>query len=224
MFYYKAKVQERQLTKQAHLRAIYETGSKLTHDVKNILQSTKTLTQAVIQDEGRTSETYQILKKQLPLLTERLQTTLEKLSAPALEASESVSLKTWWQEMQSKYAGRNISFNGTVHSDPPIPLEMFNTVTENLLDNARSKRLVEPELSISVELQADNNNIDLRVIDNGSPVTDDTLEQLFNEVIFSENGFGIGLYQSSQLAKRAGYKLALEHNNQGNVCFLLSSH
>ncbi|MGD2054199.1 MAG: ATP-binding protein [Gammaproteobacteria bacterium] len=223
MFYYKAKVQERQLTKQAHLRAIYETGSKLTHDVKNILQSTKTLTQAVVQDDGRTHEAYQILKKQLPLLTERLQTTLDKLSAPALEASESISLKMWWQEIQSKYAGRNICFTETVHSDPLIPVEVFNTVTENLLDNARSKRLVQPDLSITVILQADNNSIDLRVMDNGSPVPDESVAQLFEEVLFSENGFGIGLYQSNQLARRAGYKLALEHNNQGNVCFRLSN-
>jgi hypothetical protein len=224
MFYYKAKVQERQLTKQAHLRAIYETGSKLTHDVKNILQSTKTLTQAVVQDDGRTHETYQILKKQLPLLTERLQTTLDKLSAPALEASESISLKTWWQEIQSKYAGRSIHFTGTIHSDPTIPMEVFNTVTENLLDNARSKRLIQPDLSITVILQADNSSIDLRVMDNGSPVPDQTAAQLFEEVLFSENGFGIGLYQSSQLARRAGYRLTLEHNNPGNVCFRLSNN
>jgi signal transduction histidine kinase len=224
MFYYKAKVQERQLTKQAHLRAIYETGSKLTHDVKNILQSTKTLTQAVVQDDGRTHEAYLILKKQLPLLTERLQATLEKLSAPALEASESIALKSWWREIQSKYAGRNISFTESIHSNPLIPMEVFNTVTENLLDNARSKRLIQPDLSITVILQADNNSIDLRVMDNGSPVPDETVAQLFEEVLFSENGFGIGLYQSNQLAKRADYRLTLEHNKQGNVCFRLSNN
>jgi sensor histidine kinase regulating citrate/malate metabolism len=71
-------------------------------------------------------------------------------------------------------------------------------------------------------LQSDNNHIDLRVMDNGSPVPDETAAQLFEEVIFSENGFGIGLYQSSQLARKAGYRLTLEHNNQGNVCFRLS--
>ena len=222
MFYYKAKVQERQLTKQAHLRAIYETGSKLTHDVKNILQSTKTLTQAVMYEDERTSEAFQILKKQLPLLTERLQTTLDKLSAPTIEASESVALKSWWYEIQSKYAGRDINFTESLHSDPLIPLEVFNTVTENLLDNARSKRLTHPDLSITVSIQADNNSINLRVIDSGMPVSDQARAQLFNEVIFSESGFGIGLYQSSQLAKRAGYSLLLESNNEGNVCFCLS--
>lgn len=223
IFYYKAKVQERQLTKQAHLRAIYETGSKLTHDVKNILQSTKTLTQAVMREDDRTLEAYQILKKQLPLLTERLQATLDKLSAPTLEKSETISLKTWWREVQSKYTGRDITFSESIHTDPLIPVEVFNTVTENLLDNARSKRLMQPDLSITVSLQADNNGVNLRVLDSGMPVTEQARAQLFNEVIFSENGFGIGLYQSSQLASRAGYKLQLETNNKGNVCFWLSS-
>lgn len=223
MFYYKAKVQERQLTKQAHLRAIYETGSKLTHDVKNILQSTKTLTQAVMYEDERSSEAYQILKKQLPLLTERLQATLDKLSAPAMETSELISLRLWWQEVQSKYAGRDINFTESIHTDPLIPLDVFNTVTENLLDNARSKRLLQPDLSITVSLQADNNNINLRVLDSGSPVSEETSAQLFNEVIFSDNGFGIGLYQSNQLARRAGYRLQLESNNKGNVCFCLTN-
>ena len=222
-FYYKAKVQERQLTKQAHLRAIYETGSKLTHDVKNILQSTKTLTQAVMHEDERSSEAYQILKRQLPLLTERLQTTLDKLSAPTMEKSELIPLKSWWQELQSKYAGRDINFTETIHTDPLIPLEVFNTVTENLLENARSKRLMQPDLSITVILEADNNRTRLRVLDSGSPVPEEVLGQLFNEVIFSESGFGIGLYQSSQVARRAGYELQLESNNQGNVSFSLTS-
>ena len=223
MFYYKAKVQERQLTKQAHLRAIYETGSKLTHDVKNILQSTRTLTQAVLQEDERSPDVYRLLKKQLPLLTERLQTTLDKLSAPTAESSETMPVRAWWAEIKSKYAGRDIAFAESVHADPPVPVEVFNTVTENLLENARSKRLTQPGLHIAVSLQADNNGVSLRVLDNGSPIPDETTSQLFNEVIFSENGFGIGLYQSSQMARRAGYELTLESNNQGNVCFRLSS-
>lgn len=221
-FYYRAKVQERQLTKQAHLRAIYETGSKLTHDVKNILQSTKTLTQAILQEDSRSEETFNILKKQLPLLTQRLQSTLEKLSAPTVDTSETMSLVSWWQDIQSKYAGRNVMFSESIHADHEIPVEVFNTVTENLLDNARTKRILDHELVITITLQADDKHINLRVMDNGKPVPDEVKELLFNEVIFSENGFGIGLYQSSQLAKKAGYELKLESNNQGNVCFSLS--
>jgi sensor histidine kinase regulating citrate/malate metabolism len=82
---------------------------------------------------------------------------------------------------------------------------------------------MQPDLSITVALQADNKSVSLRVLDSGSPVPEEARAQLFNEVIFSESGFGIGLYQSSQMAKRAGYKLLLESNNQGNVCFSLSN-
>ena len=222
IFYYKAKLQERQLTKQAHLRAIYETGAKLTHDVKNILQSTKTLTQAIMQDE-RTEQTLQILKKQLPLLAERLQTTLDKLSAPALESLENVSLKSWWLDIKAKYAGRHILFSETITAEPTIPLEVFNTVIENLLENARAKRLLQPDIKITVTLQADADCVRLHVSDNGTPVPEAVRSQLFNEVVSSENGFGIGLYQSGQLARRAGYKLQLEMNTQGNVCFGLTN-
>ncbi|NNJ97080.1 MAG: HAMP domain-containing histidine kinase [Gammaproteobacteria bacterium] len=224
IFYYKAKIQERLLTKQAHLRAIYETGSKLTHDVKNILQSTKALTQAVLQEDGRIDEAHQMLRKQLPLLTDRLQATLDKLSAPALESTESVSLKTWWEDMKAKYAGRNIEFSESIDSETFIPAEVFNTVTENLLENARAKRQLQPDLSITLSLHSDTGKVQLRVVDNGKPVPDETLTQLFSEVIFSENGFGIGLYQSSQIAKRAGYKLLLENNTPGNVCFSLTNN
>jgi len=223
IFYYKSKLQERQLTKQAHLRAIYETGSKLTHDVKNIIQAAKTLTQAVLREDRRTDEAQKILRKQLPLLTERLQSTLDKLSAPVLESTEAVPLKTWWQDIQAKYAGRSIQFFGAVDSNPSIPLELFNTVTENLLENARTKKQVQPDLSITVTLDAEQDDVQLRVCDSGSPVALEIRSQLFNEVVSSEDGFGIGLYHSSQLAKRAGYRLVLESNDHGHVCFVLSS-
>ena len=76
---------------------------------------------------------------------------------------------------------------------------------------------------IMLSLRAEGDTVHLSVVDNGTPVPDEALSQLFNEVIFSDNGFGIGLYQSSQVAKRAGYKLLLESNYQGNVCFSLTN-
>ena len=55
-FYYRAKLQEKQLIRQAHMQAIYETGSKLTHDVKNILQSTHTMTQIINDNDAQMQE------------------------------------------------------------------------------------------------------------------------------------------------------------------------
>ena len=106
---------------------------------------------------------------------------------------------------------------------PPVPLDVFNTVTENLLENARSKRLSQPDITITVSLQAGTEGIGLDVTDSGTALAGDTVSRLFNEVILSENGFGIGLYQSSQLARRAGYQLSLDSNTAGSVSFRLAT-
>jgi hypothetical protein len=39
--------------------------------------------------------------------------------------------------------------------------------------------------------------------------------------VSSENGLGIGLFQTARLAEQAGYHLALADNRARSVCFLL---
>jgi len=225
-FYYRAKLQEQQLIKQAHMQAIYETGSKLTHDVKNILQSTHTMTQIINDNDAELQEIIEVLKKQMPLLTQRLNTTLEKLRAPVNndDTAEKTtgSLFQWWNQLQQHYSGRHIDFSSDIKKDVDIPVDVFNTVIENLLDNARTKRMREPQLKINVELSNSDNHLNLSVIDTGSAIEPHVQDLLFNEVISSHNGFGIGLYQSSELAKAHGYKLNVEDNTDGRVCFSLT--
>jgi hypothetical protein len=40
-------------------------------------------------------------------------------------------------------------------------------------------------------------------------------------VVSSQDGFGIGLYQSFELADNFGYLLAVDENREGSVCFIL---
>ncbi len=221
-FYYRAKLQEQQLIKQAHLRAIYETGSKLTHDIKNILQSTQMLTQVISDEQTSVEDARTLLASQLPLLTQRLKTTLDKLSTPDKTVSESKTLSVWFQQLQSRYSGRNLHFDADIRHDPDIPVELFDSVVENLLDNARSKRITGPDCRISVLLVSHADALSLTVTDSGDAVADAIASSLFNEVIQSDNGFGIGLYQCSQLARRQGYDLTLVENRPGKVSFRLA--
>ncbi|PCI08303.1 MAG: hypothetical protein COB77_02660 [Gammaproteobacteria bacterium] len=224
-FYYRAKLQEQQLIKQAHLQAIHETGSKLTHDMKNILQSTQTMTMIVNDKESDMQDIIDVLKRQMPLLTQRLNTTLEKLQSPnntdIVTQSLTGSLLQWWNQLQSRYTGRHIEFSANIHNDIEVPLDIFTTVVENLLDNARSKRIREPELTILVELSNINNRLQLSVTDNGSAIDKHIAKLLFKEVVSSQDGFGIGLYQSYELAKNHGYELSVNDNTAGQVCFTL---
>ncbi|NOQ70334.1 MAG: hypothetical protein GQ573_09520 [Gammaproteobacteria bacterium] len=225
-FYYRAKLQEQQLIKQAHLQAIHETGSKLTHDIKNILQSTQTMTQIINDNDSQMSEIIDILKKQMPLLTQRLNTTLEKLRAPQktdlMTTSLNGSLLHWWDQLQHRYAGRHIEFSTDLSKDMEIPIDVFTTVIENLLDNARSKRSREPELKIAVKLTNVDEKLHLSVTDTGSVINKQIAQQLFKEVVSSQDGFGIGLYQSYELAKNHGFELSVSENTDGNVCFTLA--
>jgi len=227
VFYYRAKLQEQQIIKQAHLQAIYETGSKLTHDVKNILQTTHTMTQIINDNEADMQATIDILKKQMPLLNQRLQTTLNKLKSPqsisASEKNSQTSLFKWWQQLKLRYQGCSIKFTNNLKDDYDIPLETFNTVAENLLENAKNKKNREPELNISAQLLIIQQNVVLQVCDTGSAFPDDKYPLLFKQTLPSEDGYGIGLYQSYQLAKKSGYQLTLNKNQAGNVCFHLTT-
>ena len=225
-FYYRAKLQEQQIIKQAHMQAIYETGSKLTHDVKNILQSTKTMSQIINDDDAENQEILEILKKQMPLLTQRLNTTLEKLRSPQNNQTNTLpsngSLLKWWSQLQLRYTGRHIQFSTDVTRDCEIPLDIFTTVIENLLDNARNKRSREPDLKIFVKLTGDSDGIQLSVMDTGSAINPQVCSQLFKEVVSSQDGFGIGLYQAYELAKNHGFELKVDNNADGQVSFTLA--
>lgn len=226
VFYYRAKLQEQQIVRQAHLQAIYETGSKLTHDVKNILQSTQTMTQIINDHDTEMEAIFSILKKQLPLLSQRLQSTLIKLQSPQTthnnDDNDMTSLLAWWQQLQTRYQQENTEFLGNITDDIEIPAETFNTVAENLIENARNKASRETGITISVQLSKTDNNVSLTVCDTGSVFPEDKLNALFQEALSSEDGYGVGLYQSYQLAKKNGYILSLPVNQPGKVCFLLN--
>lgn len=224
IFYYRAKLQEQQIINQAHMQAIYETGSKLTHDVKNILQSTKTMSQIIHDNDAEPQEIVEVLQKQMPILNQRLNTTLDKLRQPdtqTREVAQTGSLKQWWQELKLHYSENDIEFSGSIERDHEIPLDVFTTVAENLLDNARSKRMREPELSITVNLSTEGNKIEFSVTDTGSAIAPDIKRLLFNEVVSSHDGFGIGLYQCFELANNAGYQLFVNKNENQKVSFML---
>lgn len=222
-FYYRAKIQEQQLIKQAHLRAIYETGSKLTHDVKNILQSTQTMTQIILDEDTRTEDTREILKQQLPLLTQRLKTTLEKLATPTDDELTTGALSNWWDQLKVRYNGRNIEFIEDISADPEIVTDVYDSIVENLLENARSKRILQPDIDITVRLQCKEKSLRLNVSDSGAIIDESIITSMFNEPMDSEDGFGIGLYQSYQQAKNINLKLELEENTEGRVSFMLTT-
>jgi signal transduction histidine kinase len=221
--FYVAKLQEGELTKRTHLQAIYETGARVTHDIKNILQSLQAITSVIVHDvSGDSSVSQRLVRRQLPHLTQRLQLALDKLQAPGNARAEEVYLKDWWQDLKSRNNSPQIAFHADIVGDPVIPADLFDSVVENLLENVREKQQIETELKVTIALASADNLVRLAVRDDGSPIPADRAEQLLVEPLPSESGLGIGLYQAARQAETLGFNLELRDNEEGNVCFELS--
>ncbi|MDP2811432.1 MAG: HAMP domain-containing sensor histidine kinase [Rhodocyclaceae bacterium] len=219
------KVRARQLDRLTYVQAIHETGARLTHDVKNLLQSLRTLCAAAgdARDEPA-PEFIALLRRQLPAIAQRLGQTLEKLQAPGRRAGECLDAASWWESIRRRYAGRGIEFvaEGGIGAGVQVPAPLFDNVAENLLENAIDKRRLATGLRISITLQTARSGAELEVCDDGEAIPAALATDLLHIAVRSENGLGIGLYQAARLAEANGHELMLAGNRPGQVCFRLA--
>lgn len=221
--FYVEKSNSRRLREMAYMQAIHETGARVTHDVKNLLQSLHALMFAIGGNGDEFSPKAQpLLRRQLPLIVQRMQQTLDKLQAPEDSGLEgTISAAAWWRELQARYDGRGIQFELHGGTDGAITAGLFTSAAENLLQNALEKRAIEPGIAIAVVLDMRNGQAVLSVRDNGSALPPQRARDIGRRPLASENGLGIGLYQLARLAGINGYALSLDTNSPGAVVFSL---
>jgi len=221
--FYAAKLREAQLRESSYLQAVHETGARTTHDIKNLLQSLNVLCSVAARDDYRDSAQVQALvRRQLPMVAQRLAETLERLQRPQAESESAVPANAWWDALARQYRGEGVEFQG---AEPPaaarLPRALFDSVADNLIGNALVKRAGERDTRVVVALEC-GERIVLRVCDNGSAVPPEIEARLLRSPVSSRGGLGIGLYQAARQAEAAGFQLALEENRDGRVCFALS--
>ncbi len=219
--FYLVKFQTHELQRMGYLQAVYETGARVTHDVKNLLQSLQTLCYAAAQP-GDPAAVAQLLARQLPQIAERLKSTLDKLQRPQTEDTRTISAAAWWDRLQERHAGDSLTWEEELHGDAELPSALFDSIAENLLQNALTKRQRESGLEISVKLAVDRNRARFSVHDNGQPVAPGLVESLLQAPVQSAYGLGIGLYHAARQAEETGYSLRLAENQPGAVCFTLT--
>ena len=224
--YYLAKRHAQEIERGHYLRAVHETGARLTHDVKNVLQSLDNL--CFLAQSGDEAQQAGV-RRQLPLLAGRLRQTLEKLERPSGDtAADGVTgdaggmpAAVWWSALRERHPLPWIEFSLQSGTDAcVVPAALFDSVADNLLDNARYKQLLEPGLRVRVVF--DPAQPALAVRDSGHAVAAAVAERLCRAPVPSANGFGIGLYQAAGLAAAAGFELHLAANREGRVVFELA--
>ena len=220
--FYTAKLREQKLQQQSYVQAVHETGARMTHDVKNLLQSLNVLCAVAQKEEEDSGELQALMRRQLPMITQRLQQTLDKLRRPASDNGSEVQALDWWRGLQRSYAVQKIEFSeGEIGEQAMLPREMFDSAADNLLQNALAKRRQQGDFAIRVSF-ACSDGARLEVCDAGHAVAAQTANELLRGPVPSEGGFGIGLYQVARHAETCGYTLVLAQNVEGKVSFVLS--
>ncbi|HXU41644.1 MAG TPA: ATP-binding protein [Burkholderiales bacterium] len=220
--FYVAKLREAQLRQSSYLQAVHETGARTTHDIKNLLQSLNVLCSVAAREDYRDWAQLQgLVRRQLPMVAQRLAETLERLQRPLAEGENYVPAKAWWDALARQYRGEGVDFQS---GDPPassrLPRSLFDSVADNLIGNALVKRSSERDMRVQVSLEY-GERVALRVCDTGSAVPPEVETRLLRAPVSSRGGLGIGLYQAARQAEAAGFQLALESNRDGDVCFTL---
>ena len=220
--FFLAKLNQEKVRVQEHFATIHHTGARLTHDVKNILQSIKT-SLAILEDKTD-SETYQdLLQSNLTQIGVRLENTLNKLKTPLLDPKfQLTNCDEWMDKLESQYqSNTRLVFNRDIESEISMPADLFDSVVDNLISNALRKKSAS---RVDVRLLASKELILLSVCDNGDAIAQSIEADLFNQPLSSGSGMGIGLYQSSIMASTYNFELELSQNEKGRVCFNLFRH
>ncbi len=225
--FYEAKLREETITQNIYMQTFYETGSRLTHDIKNILQSLGTLCTAAEQNGNSDDDVrlIELFRKQLPRLNQRLASTLTKLERPSAEKKHQAKVSTWWKNFIK--LNTHLNNNYKVQFDTPtimpkvdIDPEVLDSVVDNLLQNALEKAKLAPNIMITIALMP-LNYFCLEVSDTGQAMPADVAERLFKSHVSSNSGLGVGLYHAAHQAIQAGYKLSVVENRDGEVRFRL---
>ena len=221
--FYVAKLREEKLRQASYLQAVHETGARMTHDIKNLLQSLSVLTSVAARDEQKGSVQLQALvRRQLPLIERRLADTLEKLQRPQAAGETYVAARGWWEALARQYRGEGVEF-APIHSQPGtrVPRSLFESVADNMIRNALAKRADGEGLRVRVSLEC-GERVALRVCDSGAAVPGEIAASLLRTPVSSRSGLGIGLYQAARQAEGMGFSLVLQSNRDGEVCFALT--
>ena len=221
--FYLAKVNQEKMRAEEHFETIHHTGARLTHDMKNILQSIKASLDIVnLHPKYDQPQPQKLLQQNLNQISSRLESTLAKLKSPELTTTIKYQTVTEWiTSFKQEHALPKIIYQIEISKDHAIPPDLFDSVVNNLLSNALNK---EDVTEVVVDLISNGEMVIVTICDNGGNIQPELEIQLFNKPVSSGQGMGIGLYQSAFMARAFNFELELVNNRNGKVCFSLFQH
>lgn len=220
--FYLSKINQEKIQAEAHFQTIHHTGARLTHDIKNILQSIKASLDILNIKPPSSDLPSKLLQQNLNQISERLESSLNKLKTPELSATvHYVPIGEWFDAFKAANQSPKLEFKSEILQQNDVPPDLFDSVINNLIANALNKSEVN---NIILDITSNQDMIMLTVCDDGKAMDVDMENQLFNKPVSSGQGMGIGLYQSAIMARTFNYELELANNRDHRVCFSLFQH
>ena len=217
--FYLSRLNQEKVRTHEHFSTIHHTGARLTHDVKNILQSIKTSLN-ILERSSDSHKHQKLLQSNLTQISSRLESTLNRLKTPQLATDiKLVDCKQWINKINVEHQSNSrIKVYHNIDNNIAVPIDLFDSVVDNLINNALKKSSAK---HIKVRLLSNASIIELTVCDDGMPVEKHICNHVFKHPVSSGSGMGIGLYQAAIMAHTFGFELELSQNKSDKVCFRL---
>lgn len=201
----------------------------LRHDIKNDIQ--------LIQGRGQQLQTklseplqdelQQILQtaNHINELTKSSKTLIETVTETELD-TEITRLDTVLRDeinsANSRFSDVNISPEETFPPTAVMANETLSSVVRNLLNNAVQHN--RDEVKVTVGIERDEDEIRIRIVDNGPGVPDEQKLEIFGkgEQGLESEGTGIGLYLVNELVQSYGGEVWVEDNDPKGAVFVVA--
>lgn len=224
-----------------------ETVALITHEMRTGLTSTGWAIEMVIKKYGEklTGDDKQLLQDVVSSIHTTVMHSVNLLDVSLLDIGKlSISLERTglnkveqlFNETLQKYRlgaeKKNTELVKNIKLDPQKSVEVdmlrLRIILENLLENAL-QYLSENKNTISVDINNENNNLNIKVADTGIGIPESEQQKIFSEFFRASNarkklssGSGIGLYTTSQYVKAHRGTIRFESKEGTGTTFFIT--
>lgn len=212
-----------QIQKESHLATIGQMSARLAHEIRNPLGAIRGMAQILqkkLNDENQLDMARTIEQETFRL--DNLTGGILDFSRPPVINPARIDLSSIVSDTLKLFQQQNpeVKLNFMAPEKPVLGVGDENAIRQiflNLLKNAADAADAE-KLPIKVEIALSEQNVSIRVINVGEPMSEKRLEEIFEPFVSSKaHGYGLGLPISRKLANSMGGSLRLFNGEDHSI-------
>lgn len=208
---------------QLKLASLGQLTASIAHEVRNPLGAISQATQLLMEDiDDNNAELYQIIYNHTNRVNRIIEDVL-RLSRQEPPSQTAINLKKWLPKFLNEHFDKQkIASTFTGNAIIIFDCNHLEQIFLNLINNGlRHTQSIDGLPDIHIDVKENNYEIIIDILDNGTGVCDDDLNNLFNPFFTkSQGGTGLGLYLSRAFSE-ANHARLRYIANAPKTCFRL---